>query len=150
MIAGMTPRRTSENANVASVVHTARSAAAIRPSPPARAGPPTHATTGLGNSQIAASTSPSSSAGMRPSARASAVSFRSTPEQNTGPVCDNTTARTAVSVSAALRPSSSSRISGVERALRFAGLSRVSLVTPATVAVRTSSMPGTLTAGVHT
>ena len=39
--------RTSVNANVAAVVQTATSQAAIRPSPPARAGPPTRATTGL-------------------------------------------------------------------------------------------------------
>ena len=98
--AGITPSRTSVNANVASRVQTAMSAAAIRPSPPARAGPATRATTGLGNSQSAASTSASISAGTRPASRASAVSFRSAPEQKTGPVCESTTTRTAGSVDA--------------------------------------------------
>ena len=81
--AGITPSRTSVKANVAAVEQTAMSAAAIRPSPPARAAPPTRATTGFGHSQTAASTSPIRAAGMSPAASAAAVSFRSAPEQNT-------------------------------------------------------------------
>lgn len=126
-------------ANVASCAQTARSAAAIRPSPPARAGPATRATTGFGHSQTAASTSPSIPAGTLPLAYAAAVSFRSAPEQNTGPVWSSTTTRTASSATAAASPASSSVISGVESALRLCGLFRVRVVTPRAVVTRTSA-----------
>src|SRR2546430_662549 len=75
MTAGTTPRRTSEKANVASVGQTAMSAAATRPSPPARAGPPTRATTGFGHPQTACSSSPLRAAG-RPAAALQAVGER--------------------------------------------------------------------------
>ncbi len=139
--AGITPIRTSVKANVASAAQTARSAAAIRPRPPA-----TLASTGFGHSRTAASTSPSIPAGTVPLAYAAAVSFRSAPEQKTGPVWSSTITRTASSATAAASPASSSVISGVESALRLCGLSRVSVVTPWAVATRTSAsgevMPG--------
>ena len=49
--AGTTPIRTSVNAKVADRPATATSQAAISPIPPARAGPPTRATTGFGDVQ---------------------------------------------------------------------------------------------------
>ena len=57
MTAGTSPSRTSENANVADSAATTTSQAASSPTPPARAGPRTTATTGFGEVQIASSRS---------------------------------------------------------------------------------------------
>ena len=111
------------------------SAAAIRPSPPARAGPPTRATTGFGHSQTAASTSPMPAPAGHLAAtreRGARVSFRSAPEQKTGPVWLSTIdPHRVVGDRRGQRRSSSSSISAEDSALRLCGLSRVSVATPA-------------------
>jgi hypothetical protein len=130
MTAGITPIRTSVNANVASRAQSAMSAAAMSPRPPARAAPPIRATTGFVDSQIAASTSPSRPTGTRPVSSAAAVSVRSAPDEKTWPVWVNTITRTASSRSASSSAASSCSIKATERALRFGGLSSVSVATP--------------------
>ena len=89
IMAGATPTRTSVKANVLASAATAMSAAAMRPSPPARAWPLTRTMTGT-----ALSTMDVRMAGMRLGA-AVPRSDRSAPEQNTVPAPVSTTARTS-------------------------------------------------------
>ena len=88
IMAGATPTRTSVKANVLASAATAMSAAAMSPSPPARACPLTRAMTGTGLSTMEVRMS-----GMRFGA-AAPRSERSAPEQNTVPAPVRTTART--------------------------------------------------------
>ena len=132
MTAGITPSRTSEKANVASAAQTAMSAAAIRPRPPARAGPATRARTGFGHSQIAASTSPSRAdrQGARGERGGGLLQVGAGAEDRAG-VASSTITRTAGSAAAARQRREQLRvISAVDRALRLCGLSRVSVATP--------------------
>ena len=115
IMAGATPTRTSLNAKVLPSTATARSQAAIRPSPPARACPFTRAITGTG-----LSTSVVRMPGMRLGA-ATPRSERSAPEQNTGPVPVSTMALTSGSVVASRNARSSSSRRRVDSALRLAG-----------------------------
>ena len=108
MTAGTTPIRTSLNANVASCAATAMSQAATSPTPPARAGPASRASTGVGEVQIRSRMAGNS---LTPWSCAPAPrdSLRSMPEQNTGPLCVSTITRAASSAIAVSRCASSSR-----------------------------------------
>ena len=136
--AGTTPTRTSVNANVAVSTATTMSAAAVRPMPPARAGPASCATTGLGDRAIRCRIAGSSRTPSAPGA-AVASSLRSMPELNTGPSCASTMTRTAGSATAASRASFSSARSARDSALRLPGESSVIVATPPATALRTSS-----------
>ena len=120
------------NANVASSTATAMSAAATMPTPPARAGPASLATTGFELVQIWVRISGNS---LTPSVAEPAVpaSLRSMPAQNTGPVWSRTITRTASSPAAVARWSRSSRRSCADSALRLCGESSVIVATPLSV-----------------
>ena len=130
--------RTSLNANVASGLQTAMSAAAIRPRPPARAGPPTRATHRL------AATPRSPRARRRagrsasaPVAAAAAVSLRSAPEQKTGPVWrQHDHPYGGVGLGRGERRPAAARSAPMDSALRLVGLSSVSVATPARTSER--------------
>ncbi len=130
IIAGATPTRTSVKANVAASGATAMSAAAMRPSPPARAWPFTRAMTGTALSTIVVRMS-----GMRFGA-ARPRSDRSAPEQNTVPAPVSTTTRTSGSRVASRNAWSSSSRSRADSALRFSGESSVRVRTPPSCCTR--------------
>ena len=137
--AGTMPIRTSEKANVADDPATTTSQAASSPTPPARAGPRTTATTGFGEFQMASSSSGNSRTPWS-CAPPPAASARSMPEQKTRPVWSSTTTRTASSASASSSAAFSWARIARESALRLAGESRVSVATPrATVTCTTRS-----------
>src|SRR6185312_7237889 len=139
MTAGTSPIRTSENANVARGAASTTSAAARMPMPPALAAPATLAITGFGQ-RATRCRMPGSSRTPSAPAAATAVSFRSMPAQNTGPEWVSTTTRlwsSAVTSSSASRNSDRSR---ADRALRFAGESRVMVAIPAVRSRRTSAL----------
>jgi hypothetical protein len=123
MRAGATPTRTSLKAKVLAEAATAMSAAARRPSPPARACPLTRTMTGAGDDVMAVRIS-----GMR-EAPVRSRSFRSAPEQKTLPVPVTTMARTTRSVVASRNPSASSASRREESAFRLCGESSVSVHT---------------------
>ena len=124
IMAGATPTRTSVKANVLAVAATARSAAAMSPSPPARACPLTRAMTGTGLSTMHVRMS-----GIRFGA-APPRSARSAPEQNTVPAPVSTMARTSSSPVASRNARSSSSSNCADKALRLCGESSVSVRTP--------------------
>ena len=138
-MAGATPTRTSLKPKVAASGATAMSAAAINPSPPARAAPFTRAITGTGHSARVRRIS-----GMRLGA-AVPRSERSAPEQNTVPAPVSTTTRTAGSSADCRSAAASSSSRRDERALRFEGESSVTVRTPslscAPSSTRTSGSP---------
>ena len=123
-MAGATPMRTSLKPKVAPAGAAARSAAAMRPMPPARAWPLTRATTGTG-----LSTMPLRISGMRVGAP-DPRSERSAPEQKTVPAPVSTTARTSASVVASRNACASSSSNRDDNALRLAGESSVMVRTP--------------------
>src|SRR3954469_8487941 len=137
MRAAPSPNRTSENAKLADSAATTTSQAASSPTPPARAGPRTTATTGFGECQIDASRSGNSRTPCS-CAPPPAASPRSIPDQNTRPVWSSTTTRTASSASAVSRASRSCARIARESALRLAGESRVSVATPRETATCTT------------
>ena len=124
IMAGATPTRTSVKANVADSGAAAKSHAAMRPSPPARAWPLTRAMTGAGLSTMAVRMS-----GMRLGA-AAPRSERSAPEQNTVPVAVSTTARTSGSLVASRNARSNSSSRRDDSALRLDGESSVMVRMP--------------------
>src|SRR3954469_99813 len=145
MRAAPSPSRTSENAKVADSAATTTSQAASSPTPPARAGPRTTATTGLGECQIDSSRSGNSRTPCS-CTPPPAASERSIPEQNTRPVWSSTTTRTSSSASAS--PSAARSCARIARdsALRLAGESRVSVATPC--ATSTCSTLSSVTAAI--
>ncbi len=136
MTAGTSPIRTSEKANFAVLEVTTMSHAASNPRPPARAAPPTLATTGFGQWVIACRIRGTCRIPSEPGT-AVAFSFRSIPEQKAGPVWVRITTRAVRLASAAARAVSSWARSAVDRALRLAGESRVMVNTPASSTVCT-------------
>src|SRR3954467_3076541 len=143
--AGTTPMRTSLNAKVADAPATTTSHAASSPTPPARAGPRTAASTGLGEDQIAERISGNSRTPCC-SAPPPAASERSMPEQNTRPVWSSTTTRTASSASASVSAVRSCARIARDSALRLAGESSVSVAPPC--ATSTCSTLSSVTAAI--
>ena len=149
-MAGATPTRTSVNANVLASAATAMSAAAIRPSPPARACPLTRAMTGT-----ALSTMDVRMSGMRLGA-AAPLSDRSAPEQNTFPAPVRTTARTSGARVASRNACSSCASRLADRALRLPGESSVNVrmpswcCTPTNASVTVAQCRGALARGPKT
>ena len=101
MMAGITPTRTSLNANVAPSAAIVRSHAAVRPSPPPKACPLMRPITGFGELQIVFSTVTNGCS--PPSAAVRPPLFRSAPAQNAAPAPVSTTVRTPGSASAVAR-----------------------------------------------
>ena len=134
MIAGATPIRTSAKANVAFAGATTMSHDATRPIPPALTAPFSAAITGFG----ACSRDRRRSGYVTPAE--GCAPLRSAPEQKTVPVAVSTIARTSSSPAAVLRWAASSDCSGADRALRFAGESRVIVATPSARSRWTSSV----------
>ena len=138
MIAAATPMRTSVSANVRSRCATTRSHDAMRPIPPARAGPSTAAIVGTSASisrRRARTIGEESGAPVR-------RSLRSAPAQNAGGTWVRTMARTDPSVtpaSATSRARLRSSTNCLDRALRLAGESRVIVATASSTATCTSS-----------
>ncbi len=114
------------NANEAVSGAMAKSQAATRPRPPARAVPFSRQMTGFGLSQISDRTSGNDAVtGASPR-----CSFRSAPEQNTGPVPVSTITRASGSASACSRLSARSPSRRTDSALRFGGESSVIVAIP--------------------
>src|SRR5581483_1442570 len=101
MMAGITPTRTSLNANAALSAAMVRSHAAVRPSPPPKACPLMRPITGFGEFQIVFSTVTNGCSS--PSVAVRPPDLRSAPAQNAAPAPVSTTVRTCGSASAVTR-----------------------------------------------
>ena len=156
MTAGTSPSRTSEKPKVAEAPATTTSQAASSPTPPARAGPRTAASTGFGELHSSCSRSGNSRTPCS-CAPPPAASARSIPEQKTRPVWSSTSTRTASSASACSTAERSWARIVRDSALRLAGESRVSVATPRATSTRStrsaevtpSVMPGILPGRGH-
>src|SRR5450631_743596 len=138
IVAGMSPRRASDNAKTASGVPIAISQQAMRPIPPPNAAPWTRAIVGLGSSfnvvSIAASAFASARFCVREKPAIFFIQFRSAPAQKLAPAPISTTARTAVSTPSRCSAELNSAISVSLNALWTSGRLSVTTAMPAPTA----------------